>query len=130
MDRLELRTRFAGRIEKFRLDEFDMDVWLRGLSALDRARVVDKYRVLDKVKDSDNALETLTVETQCYIVSRGLVDEKGSRIYSESDVPQIADEMPCKALDAIAKRILEISGMSAVTVDDQIKNSNPTPSAG
>lgn len=127
MDRLELRAKFASRIEPFRLESFGLDVNLRGLSALERAKLVDKYRVLDKQKDTDNALETLTVETQCFIVSRGLVDEKGSRIYSDDEAPKIAEEFPCKAIDEIAKQILAISGMSG-TQAEEIKNSQPTTS--
>ena len=126
MDRLELRTKFAGRIEQFRLDDFEMDLYLRPLSALERAKIVDKHKKLEKTnKDSDTALETLTIETQCFIVARGLVDEKGGRIYKDDEADAIAAEIPCKALDRISAKILEISGMTARP--DAIKNSDPTP---
>jgi len=127
MDRLELRTKFAGRIEKFRLDEFDITVHLRPLSALERAKIVDKHRTLNK--DSETALETLTIQSQCFIVGRGLVDAKGNRIYKDDEADAIADEIPCKALDQISAKILEISGMSAKGADD-IKNSETAPSGG
>ena len=127
MDRLELRTKFASRIDKFRLEEFEVDVYLRPLSALERAKIVDKYRALEKIKEAENALETLTVEAQCYIVSRGLVDAQGARTYKDEEAQSLAEEFPCKALDAISRRILEISGMSAAA--DPVKNSDPTPNA-
>lgn len=127
MDRLELRTKFAGKIEAFFLEEFGIDVYLRSLSALERARIVDKYRKLDKGKDGDAAtFEEMTIEAQCYIVSRGLVDEKGVRVYKDDEAEAIAEEIPCKALDAISKRILFISGMSAK--EEPEKNSVRIPS--
>jgi hypothetical protein len=128
MDRLELRTRFASRIEKFRLEDFDMEVNLRGLSALDRARVIDKYRLLEKEQNGENVMEKMTTETQCFIVSRGLVTEGGERIYKDDEAGLLAGEIPCKALDAISKKILSISGMGGNDAEDKAKNSAPTPS--
>jgi len=125
MDRLELRTKFASRIERIRLEDFDgMELNIRPLSALERAKIVDKHKKLSK--DSEIALETLTIETQCFIVARGLVDEKGARIYKDDEAAAIAAEIPCKALDEISAKILEISGMSA-KASEALKNSNPTP---
>jgi len=126
MDRLELRTKFASRIETVRLEDFDnMELNIRPLSALERAKIVDKHKKLSK--DSEIALETLTIETQCFIVARGLVDEKGARIYKDDEADAIAAEIPCKALDQISAKILELSGMAA-KAPETLKNSDPTPS--
>lgn len=125
MDRLELKTKFAGRIKQFRLEEFDLDLHLHELSALDRAKLVDKYRVLDKTKDAENQLENVTIQTQCFIVSRGLVDAGGKRIYADDEADKIAEEFPCNAIDKISQQILVISGMIAKAQDEAIKNSRP-----
>ena len=128
MDRLQLRTKFASRIEEFRLDEFDLTVHLRPLSAMERAKIVDKHKRFQKLdKESDTALETLTVESQCFIVARGLVDEKGARVYKDDEAAAIADEIPCKALDKISGRILEISGMASKEATE-LKNAPQSPS--
>ena len=127
MDRLQLRTKFASRVEEFRLDDFDLTVHLRPLSAMERAKIVDKHKKFERLnKESDTALETLTIESQCFIVARGLVDEKGSRIYKDDEADAIAAEIPCKALDRISSKILEISGMTAKEAET-LKNSDPTP---
>ena len=127
MDRLEFRNKFSSRIELFRLEEFEMDVHLKGLSALDRAKVIDTYKILDKDKESADAFQKMTLEAQCFIVSRGLVDEHGVRIYKDDEKQAMAEEIPCKALDALSKRILTISGMTQGTTTELVKNSEPSP---
>jgi hypothetical protein len=130
MDRLEFRNKFSGRIEQFRLEEFEMDVHLKGLSALDRAKVIDTYKILDKDKESADAFQKMTLEAQCFIVSRGLVDEHGVRIYKDDEKQAMAEEIPCRALDSLSKRILTISGMTQGTTTELVKNSEPSPNAG
>ncbi len=129
MDRLELRTKFAGKIEAFQIEDFGIEVHLRSLSALERARIVDKYKLLEKGRESgETSFEKMTTEAQCYIVSRGLVDEGGNRIYKDDEAASIADEVPCKALDALSKKILAISGMTGT--EEPEKNSATIPSDG
>lgn len=128
MDRVELRKKFAGKIQKFRLDEFDLDLNLRGLSGLARAKLGDKFKLLDKV-EADNAAETAVIEVQCRVVAQGLVDESGQRIYRDDEYAAIAEEIPATALDKISKEILRISGLGSTEIADAAKNSNPTPSA-
>jgi len=125
MDRLELRKQFSGRIHSFKLDD-SIEVHIRELTALERAKLVDKYRVLEKSKDADNALETLTVEAQCFIASRGLVDEHGARIYSDDEAAKLAEEFPCKLLDRLSLQILTVSGLLKPQ-DETIKNSETAP---
>lgn len=128
MDRLELRTKFAGKVEKLPLPEFDTEVFVRSLSALDRARVLDKFKVLNKEMEADGALVRMTTEAQCFIVARGLVDQSGNRTYSDEEVAAIGEEIPSKALDAISRKILSLSGIGE-TAEDPLKNSDPTPNA-
>ena len=127
MDRLQLKTKFAERLEDFELEDYGLKLKLRPLSALERAKIVDKHKKLERTnRDSDNAIENVTIETQCFIVARGLVNETGNRIYQDDEAQQLAEEIPCKALDKISARILEISGMTA-TAATELKNFSPTP---
>lgn len=131
MDRVELRTKFSGHIEKFDLDGYEFPVYLRELSALDRAKVLDKFRTQTKNSETDeNFLQNMTIESQCYIVCKGLVDESGKRTYQDDETQSIAEEIPGKALDAISQKILELSGLTAPQVKessgpDESKNSVP-----
>lgn len=127
MDRLTFRTKLSSRIEKFRLEDFDMEVWLKPLSALDRARVMDTYGRLSKDQESDNQMERMTSEAQAYIVAQGLVDENGTRIYRDDEIKEVGAEIPGVALDKLSSRILEISGFNA-TVGDAKNASSPIPS--
>lgn len=124
MDRVTLRAALSSRVEAFRLDGCGEDIYIKRLSALDRARIVDKHNALGKAGESDHPLETITVETQCYIVARGLVDEKGNRLYRDDELQAIAEEIPAKTLDELSNKILTVSGMIGDVVD-AAKNSNP-----
>lgn len=127
MDRLELRKKFSSRIEKVRLESYDMELHIRPLSALERARTFDRYRELNKGQDAQSMFETMTKEAQCYIASRGLVDDSGAQIYKNDEAEALAEEIPGDALDLIVKDILHISGMDKS--EDAAKNSTPTLSA-
>jgi hypothetical protein len=123
MDRVALREKLAGRIEQVRLDDYDIELFVRPLSALERAKIVDRYGLLSK--DKVTSLETLTIETQCFIVCRGLVEENGKRLYADDEAEKIAEEFPCSVLDQLSKQILTLSKMDQPP-EEQIKNSNPT----
>lgn len=128
MDRVELRAKFAGRIEPFRLEEFDLNLHIRRLSALARARLGDKFTLLqggDKVSSN----ETAVIEVQSRIVAEGLVDEHGVRIYRDDEATAIAEEFPGTALDKLSNKILEISGIGASVQENLVKNSETVQSA-
>jgi hypothetical protein len=126
MDRVELRAKFAGRIEPFRLDEFDLDVHIKRLSALARAKLGDRYKSLTSGEDA-KAAENAVIEVQCRVVAEGLVDEHGTRIYRDDELSAIADEFPATALDQLSARILAISGLG-ISPEITVKNLNPTTS--
>jgi hypothetical protein len=125
MDRIELRAKFASRVEAFPLEEFDLNLFIKPLSALDRARIVDGYKKLKADDGSDAPMEVMTVQSQCYIVSRGLVDEKGNPCYGPDELEKIAEEIPGKALDKISNKILSVSGM--LNDEQPEKNLIPAP---
>ncbi len=136
MNRLELRERFASRIEKFHLDDFDLDVYVRKLSGAERAVFAEKSALANKSKDEPNALSVITQEVLCYVVSRGLVDENGKRVFEDKDACYIAEEFPGDALDAICERILVISKLKKPSQDSgdtsileiEVKNSETVQS--
>lgn len=127
MDRLELRKKFSSRIEKVRLESYGMDLYVRPLSALERARTFDKYRELNKPGEETARFETMTIEAQCYIACRGLVDEHGSQVYKNEESAAIAEEFPGEALDQVCKHIMRVSGMDKS--EDAPKNPTPTLNA-
>jgi hypothetical protein len=129
MDRVALREKLASRVEKIRLEEYGIELFVRPLSALERARVVDKYGLLSKDKEKPPLMETFTIENQCFIVCRGLVQENGKRVYGDDEAEKLADEFPCLVLDRLSTQILILSGMDK-SPDEQIKNWSPTPSEG
>lgn len=126
MNREQLRNRVSGRIEKFRLDD-GAEVNIRPLSALDRAKLLDAYRELKPADGKDPLLEDV-IKTQYFIASRSLVDDSGTLLYGLDEFDAMSDELDWKSMDAIAARVIKISGMSAE--DDAGKNSQPTLSDG
>lgn len=126
MNREQLRNRVSGRIEKFRLDD-GAEVNIRPLSALDRAKLLDAYRELKPADGKDPLLEDV-IKTQYFIASRSLVDDAGALLYGPDELDAMSDELDWKSMDAIAARVIKISGMSAE--DDAGKNSQPTLSDG
>lgn len=127
MDRVELRTKFAGKIEKFRLDEFDLDLHVKRLSAMARAKLGDAFKALENA-GVNRSNEAATIEIQCRVIAQGLVTEGGARIYQDTELEAIADEFPATALDALAKQILAISGLGT-PAEELAKNSEPAPIA-
>ncbi len=127
MDRVELRSKFAGQIEKFDLPEFGVTVHLRRLSGAARAKL--QFISLDlEAKNSNDPQEVL--DFQCKVIAEGLVDESGVRLYGEEEVSFVAMEIPGVAIDPIAQKILNISSTKiAERLQQQVKNSEPIPSA-
>ena len=127
MDRIEFREKMTKCAKNVRLDEMDKDVHIKKLSALDRAKWIDRYKALNKNDEAENAFEKMTVETQCYLITRCLVDESGARIYTDGEEEKAAEEITGTALDQLSKEILNYSGLGKE--DEQPKNLIPTLSA-
>ncbi len=126
MDRLELRKAFFGRIVKHRLDQFGVEVNLRALTGLDRAKAQAKSVIVEKSKDAENSLEIITRELVSFVISRGLVDDSGNRLYGDEEVDRIGEEIPGTAMDEIFAEILSISKLNRADVEAAAKNSKPT----
>jgi|WetSurMetagenome_2_1015567.scaffolds.fasta_scaffold1378369_1 hypothetical protein len=122
MNREQLRNRISGRIEKVRLED-DSEVFIRRLSALDRARLFDRYKGKTAEEIAGQTREEI-VKNECFIVSRGLVLEDGSLVYPDEDPEVISDEIDWESIDLISTRILKISGLSKK--EEEEKNSPPT----
>jgi len=127
MDRLQLRTKFSSRIEKFRLDEYDLDLNLRKLSATERSHFSERAITANEKKDAPEYMDALTKDVVSYVVAHGLVDETGKRIYADDEEANIPDELPGDVLDAICDRVLVISKLKKASIEEEIKNSDPTP---
>lgn len=124
MNREQLEQRAAGKIEKVLLAD-GAEVFVRPLSALDRARILDRYRQINTEHPDNEPIEDI-VTTQCLIVARSLIDpETRNLLYPEEDLDAISNEIDWKSMDAIAKRVIDISGLGAK--DDPEKNSQTTP---
>lgn len=129
MDRLELRTKVSSRIEKFRLDEYDLDLHLRKLSATERSQFSARAINANAGKDTPEYMDKLTKDVVAYVVAHGLVDDSGKRIYSDDEEGVIPDELPGDVLDAICDRVLVISKLKKASIEDEVKNLNPTPNS-
>jgi hypothetical protein len=129
MDRLELRTKIAGRIQKFRPSAFDEDLHVRRLSGLQRSRWIDNFQALQKEQESGGLSNfKLTIEAQCSLIACSLVNEAGTRTYQDDELEAVAADLDCLTMDELANEIMVISGMKE-RQDDRIKNSEPTPNA-
>jgi hypothetical protein len=124
---MDSKKRFASRIEQFRLDSTGEEFLVCPLTARERARLIDTYRVLEG-GDKSHQLENITTEAQAFIIARGLMaDKDGARKYQDSEMDSISDDFLGDDMDEICRKILEISRMGK-TSGDELKNSNPAPS--
>jgi hypothetical protein len=130
MDRLEIRSKFQSKVTPFTLEKYDITLNLRGLTAMARAELGDKYSAIEKDKSGDNPAVTAVKEIQARVVSQGLVDEKGNRLYRDDELEAIATEFPGDALDAVAKEIMRLSSLTADRVEDIKKKSETAQSSG
>jgi len=126
MDRIELRSKFQSRIEKFPLEEFGLEVWLRRLSGLARAKLQLISLELGAKKKSD---PQEVLQFQCQVIAEGLVDAAGARLYKDDESGAVAEEIPGVVIDQIATKILKISSTEFVPKVEEIsKNLAPIPS--
>jgi hypothetical protein len=127
MDRLEVRKRMDALIVEFRLPGAD-EVWrLRPLCGLARVKSSEYYTRIRECGDEPTLERTrLTMETQCFVISQGLVDEAGARIYRDEDAASIAEELAATVMDALSEKIMEISTVKA---GDAEKNLRAVPAS-
>lgn len=85
------------------LPEHDTEVTIRKLSQADMERMTRDYKREDR-----------QVEGLRFIVCRTVVNEQGERIYSEKDLPKLA-EVDFDLIKTIAKEAMRFSGLP---VDD------------
>ena len=135
MDRVELRKKISGRVKSFLLDEIHETVFLRYLSAAERAQFIDKSAgIIPKGEDPKTyrvSLEQVTKELQCFLISRALIDESGKRCYPDDEAVKIADEMDGPILEAIQNEIMEMNKLirpgNPEAQAEEIKNLDPAP---
>lgn len=132
MNREELEKKFARTVTPCELRDFGITVYLRGLSALARAKYGDRFNLLSRAEQEGKPLsaEEGVKEIQAVLVAQGLVDETGERLYQDDEVDRVADRFPAKALDQLAREIARLTGISSdkEQVEDLAKNSEPSRS--
>lgn len=128
MNREQLKAKFAKRVETVKLENYDVEVTIRPLSALERAQAIDKHKAaLADAEGSETRIEKLLRDVECFVVAKALIDANGNRIYQDTELDTIASDFPCDALDYLSKKVMVVSGIEK-EVDEAVKNSTPTPS--
>ena len=108
---MDSKKRLASRIEAFRLEETGEELLLCPLSARERGRLMDTYRVIDQ-GGTDHQFENVSIQAQAFIIARGLVtDREGTRKYQDSEMESIPDDFLGEDIDSICERILVCTSM-------------------
>lgn len=131
MDRDYFKKRSAGRIQVFRPEWSEQDLFIRPVNAIERAKIMDAYLLLSKADEVGGhfLIERATKDLSCFTISCGLVDENGNRIYSYEDRESVGEDLLWEEAKELTDKILSISGIAKPSISDTLKNSNPTPSA-
>jgi hypothetical protein len=110
MNRDELERKFRGRVLEFRATGFEDAFYLKSLSGLGRVKASELYAAIKAVDEGAPAERLrVTLEAQCFVISQGLVDEAGERLYPAGEDAAIGDLLPCGLIDQLSEEIMRIS---------------------
>jgi hypothetical protein len=131
MNKEQLLARFAAKMQPVDFDEYKITsedkLFIKPLSALERAQFLDNYNELSKQKDAEGSqIEKLVKKVQGFAIVKSLVDEKCSRLFSDEEIDTLIIQFPCDAFDFISNKIMKLNSID--TGDKAIKNSDPIPS--
>lgn len=111
--------------EQVHVPEWDLDVWVRGLTAAERdayeAEVVQLDDAGDVHMDRQNARAKLVVKCT--------VDEDGQRVFEPGDV-DLLGEKSGKAVDRLFDAAQRLSGITEEDLDELVGKSENGPPAG
>jgi hypothetical protein len=110
-------------IEEVYVPQWGGSVRIRSLTALQRGRL-EVSTLERKGRDADQNLIMLRAR----MVALSIVDESGTRVFSERDVESLNDKS-ASALETVFKAAMRLSGLSKEDVDELTKNSESAPSA-
>ena len=117
MDREKVSNIFSCKIKKVILEEYGKEeIHIKKLSHMARCIFFDMYEEARKSGKSADISKSMA-----FICARSLVDPEGKRLYQDDELDRIYDEYTPEALDDICKKILDVSGISAES-EDQEKN--------
>lgn len=104
------------------LSEGNEKVYVRALSGAGRARYMEMVRAAEEAKSE---------LTSHKVAALGLCEEDGTLIYDADKDEDLAElkELDGGFLAAVSMKLFEISGLSAKSSEEAIKNSNASPNA-
>lgn len=107
----------AGTVE---VPEWGGEVGILVLTVDQRERVFDLYRELEAVQDPHEKGKQYT-RTQFVIVSMGLADLEGNRLFGDDDVQALGNKNPV-VIGRLHDAIVEKNGFAAKAVEEAAKN--------
>lgn len=67
----------------------------------------------------------LLSEADAYVLTVGLGDENGNRLFTESDFPTLL-QLPSKTFQSLFSAVINVNGIETVTIEGAEKNSDAT----
>lgn len=107
------------RVEEVRVPEWDVTLWVRGLTGTERDALEDSMMQKRGQIDIANFRARLLVKT--------VVDNEGQRIFSDADATALGDKSAA-AIERLVNVAMRLSGIRAGDVEQLVKNSEPGPS--
>ena len=115
LSREEILARATLRIEEVAVPQWDTTVRVRELSAIDKDKLQMSMVDMSKVSEngaSDGAVsEASLIGMRAKLICYCVVDEKGERIFADSDIAAIGD-MPAAPLEPIFDVAMRLSGLT------------------
>lgn len=116
----ELRAKCGVKVKKVHIEELGMDVYVKPIAGDVRGEL---YKITQA--KNENRGDMVTAQ-QSWLIARHIVNEDGSRVFSDEDALSIERDFSLAGLDLLQGAIFQASEVEK-TVDDLAKNSEPTP---
>lgn len=111
-------------VRELEVPEWGGSVYVRGMTGRER----DQFEA-GIVKQKGRNTEINMKNARAKLVALCTVDEGGKRIFSDDDIPLLANKS-AKALDRIFAMAMELSGISKDDMEELTKNSDETDGDG
>jgi hypothetical protein len=121
MNKEEILNLIDTKVEKFHVDAWSRDIWVRTYSAADRSRLIDRH-------NSEESIANHHEDYLAALAAYSICDADGKRLFSDADIPALSQKSGA-ALEQIGSHVTTMNSLGTTAIDDAKKNSKKMPTS-